>query len=273
MLKRLKRSPNAWVGGIIVLTLIVVALLAPVIGPEGFDDQDLLRRLKPPSSEHLLGTDSFGRDMMTRLVWGARISLQVGMISVFIGGTVGITMGLIAGYYQGKTDRIIMGVVDVLLAFPGILLAIAIVAALGPGLYNVMIAVGIGRIPRFARLVRGQVLSVREREFVEAAHALGSSDFRIIMRHLLPNVFSPILILASLDIAAAILSASGLSFLGLGAQPPLPDWGGMITSGREYIRTAWWLSTFPGVAIILTVLGFNLLGDGLRDALDPRLKT
>lgn len=272
-LKRALRSPSMWVGGIMVIALILLAIFAPAFGPEGYDKQDLMQRLKPPSAQFPLGTDHLGRSILTRLAFGARTSLQVGVLAVSIGGIAGIIIGSLAGYYGGWVDRTLMGFIDTLLAFPGILLAIAIVAALGPGLVNVMIAVGIRGMPTFARLVRGQVLAVRHREYVEAAHALGAGDGRIITRHIFPNIVAPVIVLASLDIASAILSIAALSFLGLGAQPPTPDWGGMIDQGRQYLRTAWWVGTFPGMAIMVTVLGFNLLGDGLRDVLDPRMKT
>lgn len=273
LLKRALRSPSMWAGSILVLLLLTLSFAAPLIGPEGIDDQQLALRLKPPSETYPLGTDHLGRSILTRLAYGGQYSLKVGLLSVSIGAASGIIIGAVAGFYGGWVDRVLMGFVDVLLAFPGILLAIAIVAALGPGLVNVMIAVGIRGMPTFARLVRGQVMSVKNRDFVEAAQALGSSDVRILARHILPNILAPIIVLASLDIATAILSVAALSFLGLGAQPPIPDWGGMIDQGRQYLRTAWWMGVFPGVAIMATVLGFNLLGDGLRDVLDPRLKT
>jgi peptide/nickel transport system permease protein len=272
LLKRALRSPSMWVGGLMVILVVAFAMLATFIGPEGFDKQDLMMRLKPPSAMFPLGTDHLGRSILTRLAYGGQYSLKVGLIAVAIGASIGIFTGALAGFYGGWVDRVLMGFVDILLAFPGILLAIAIVAALGPGLVNVMIAVGIRGIPTFARLVRGQVLSVRGREYVEAAHAMGSSDGRIIMKHVFPNIMAPIIVLASLDIASAILSVAALNFLGLGAQPPIPDWGGMIDQGRQYLRSAWWMGVFPGLAIMLTVLGFNLLGDALRDLLDPRLK-
>jgi peptide/nickel transport system permease protein len=261
-----------WAGGVLVILLLVFAFAAPLIGPEGMDKQDLMMRLKPPSAKFLLGTDQLGRSILTRLAYGGQYSLKVGLVSVAIGAGIGILVGALAGYYGGWVDKVLMGMVDILLAFPGILLAIAIVAALGPGLVNVMIAVGIRGMPTFARLVRGQVLSVRRREYVEAAQALGSSDGRIIARHIFPNIMAPVIVLASLDIASAILSVAALSFLGLGSQPPIPDWGGMIDQGRQYLRTAWWVGVYPGLAIMMTVLGFNLLGDALRDLLDPRLK-
>jgi peptide/nickel transport system permease protein len=272
MLKRALRSPSMWAGGLLVILLVIFAVAAPLIGTEGMDKQNLLLRLKPPSAQFPLGTDHLGRSILTRLAYGGRYSLQVGLISVGIGASVGIVVGAVSGFYGGWIDKVLMGLVDILLAFPGILLAISIVAALGPGLTNVMIAVGIRGMPSFARLVRGQVMSVRSKEYVEAAEALGSRDSRIIIKHVLPNILAPIIVLASLDIATAILSVASLSFLGLGAQPPIPDWGGMIDQGRQYLRTAWWVGVFPGFAIMMTVLGFNLLGDALRDILDPRLK-
>lgn len=272
LLQRALRSPSMWAGGVLVAMLILFSLAAPVIGPEGIDKQNLMVRLKPPSAEFPLGTDHLGRSILTRLAYGGQYSLKVGLVSVGIGALTGVVVGAVSGFYGGWVDKALMGFVDVLLAFPGILLAIAIVAALGPGLVNVTIAVGIRGMPTFARLVRGQVMSVRGREYVEAAHALGSGDGRIIAKHVFPNILAPVIVLASLDIAAAILSVASLSFLGLGAQPPIPDWGGMIDQGRQYLRTAWWVGVFPGLAIMLTVLGFNLLGDALRDLLDPRLK-
>lgn len=272
LLKRALRSPSIWAGGVLVILLLLISAAAPLVGPEGYDAQNLMLRLKPPSAEYPLGTDHLGRSILTRLAYGGRYSLQVGLISVGIGALGGIIVGAIAGFYGGWVDKVLMGFVDTLLAFPGILLAIAIVAALGPGLTNVMIAVGIRGVPTFARLVRGQVLSAREQDYVQAVRALGSRDARIIIKHIFPNIMAPIIVMASLDIGSAILSAASLSFLGMGAQPPTPDWGGMIDQGRTYLRSSWWVGVFPGLAIMATVLGFNLLGDGLRDVLDPRLK-
>lgn len=255
-----------------VLILIIVAILAPVIGPEGIDNQDLLLRLKPPSSHFLLGTDHLGRSVLTRLAYGARYSLQVGIGSVVVSALFGILIGVVAGFYGGWIDKVLMGLMDILLAPPSILLAIALVAALGPGIGNVILAIGLRGIPSYARLLRGQVIAVRNREFVEAAQALGASDGRIMLLHILPNTVAPIMILSSLELAGSILTVASLSFLGLGAQPPTPDWGGMIDQGRQFLRTAWWIGVFPGIAIMMTVLGFNLLGDGLQDVLDPRNK-
>ncbi len=270
--RRLKKNKMAMVGLFIILLLIFAAIFADVIAPYGYDDQNLKDRLTPPGSEYILGTDNFGRDILSRIIYGARISLQVGFIAVGISAIIGGALGAIAGYYGGKLDNFIMRVMDVLLAIPGILLAISIVAALGPGLQNVMIAVGIGSVPSYARIVRASILSIRDQEFVEAARAVGASDFRIIMKHILPNSMAPIIVQATLGVASAILSAAGLSFIGLGIQPPTPEWGAMLSSGRDYLRDHWYVATFPGLAIMITIFGLNLLGDGLRDALDPRLK-
>lgn len=272
MLKRARRSPSIWIGGVLVLGLILLAILAPVIGPEGIDNQNLLMRLKPPSAQFLLGTDHLGRSILTRLAFGARYSLQVGVYSVVVSALGGILIGVVAGFYGGWADRVLMGLMDILLAPPSILLAIALVAALGPGLFNVVLAIGIRGIPSYARLLRGQVIAVRNREFVEAAQALGAGDLRIMARHVLPNTLGPIMVLSSLELAGSILTVASLSFLGLGAQPPTPDWGGMIDQGRQFLRSAWWIGVFPGLGIMMTVLGFNLLGDGLQDVLDPRNK-
>jgi peptide/nickel transport system permease protein len=270
--RRLFRRRLVIVGAALLGVFLAVSAAAPLLAPLGYDDQDLLRRLRPPSSDFPLGTDSLGRDLLARIVWGARVSLMVGVLAMSLGLIGGSTLGLVSGFYGGGVDRAVMGLMDVLLSFPGILLALAVVAALGPGLYQVMVAVGIQQIPAFSRLVRGSVLTVRKTEYAEAARVVGASDLRIMARHIVPNVISPVIVLASLDIGTAILSSAGLSFLGLGAQPPLPDWGGMINQGRAFLRSAWWVAVFPGLAIMLTVLGFNLFGDGLRDALDPRLR-
>ena len=234
---------------------------------------DLSNRFHPPSLAHPFGTDDFGRDVFTRVLYGARISLQVGIIAVGIAGALGSLLGLLTGYLGGWVDAAGQWLVDVLLAFPGLLLALAIIAVLGPGLPNVMVAVGIGSMPAYARLMRGQVLSLKHDEFVEAARVIGCSSMRILFVHILPNTLSPVIVLASLGFAGSVLSAAALSFIGMGAQPPTPEWGAMLATGREYLRKEWWIATFPGMAIALTVLGFNLLGDGLRDALDPQGRT
>ena len=228
--------------------------------------------LEPPGPRYWLGSDQYGRDVLSRVLYGARISLTVGVISVSIALGVGTPLGLVSGFYGGRVDALLMRVMDVLLAFPDILLALAIVTVLSPGLGNVMIAVGLSAVPAYARLVRASVLSARENLYVEAARALGSRDFLILSRYVLPNVVAPIIVTATLGLGTAILSAAALSFLGLGSQPPVPEWGRMLSEGRDYLREAWWISTFPGLAIMLTVLAMNLLGDGLRDWLDPRLQ-
>jgi peptide/nickel transport system permease protein len=224
----------------------------------------------PPSRAHPFGTDDFGRDILSRIIYGARISLRVGIVAVGLSVVAGSLIGLLAGYYGGWVDLVSNWIVDVMLAFPGLLLALAMIAILGPSLTNVMIAVGIGSIPAYARLMRGQIMSLNRKEYVESARAIGASNGRILFRHLLPNALSPLIVLASLGVADAILAAAALSFIGLGAQPPTPEWGVMLNAGRTFLRDEWWIATFPGLAIAITVLGFNLLGDGLRDALDPR---
>lgn len=269
VLKRLTKNPSAYLGGILVAVFLFTAILAPYIAPYNYSQQSILRRLQPPSADYRFGTDEVGRDIFSRVIYGTRISLQVGIISVGIAMILGVILGLLAGYYK-KLDNLIMRIVDILLAFPGILLAMAVVAALGPGLYNVMIAMGIWAIPVYARMARGSVLSVKEKEFVESARAIGGSELRIIVRHILPNITGPIIVLSTMRIGTAILSAAGLSFLGLGAQPPLPDWGSMLSAGRLYMRDAPWVAIYPGIAISLTVLGFNLFGEALREALDPQ---
>ncbi len=272
VLVRLSRHKSARIGGGLLLIIFLMAIFAPLFAPDGYNAQVLAVRLTRPSREAPLGTDHLGRQLTDRIIWGARITLQIAFMATSIGLIVGTTFGLIAGFYGGNVDRVIMGFMDVLLAFPGILLALAVVAILGPGLYNVMIAVGISGIPRFARLVRGSTLSVREKEYIEAERALGAGDLRILIFHIMPNIIGPIIVFATLRVGVAILQAAGVSFLGLGAQPPLPDWGGMVSQGRQYLRGSWWVGVFPGIAIMMTVFGFNLLGDGIRDALDTRIR-
>lgn len=270
--KRLKRNRMAMLGLAIILLLIFATLLAPIIAPYGYDDQDVNRAFLGPCAQHLFGTDNLGRDIFSRILYGGRISLTMGLISVSLASVVGIFLGAVAGYYGGRIDNIIMRILDVLMAMPNILLAIAIAAALGPGLVNCMVAVGISTIPRFARVVRGPILALRNQEYIEASIAVNASDARIIFRHVLPNVLAPIIVQATLYIANAVMAASSLSFLGMGVQPPSPEWGAMLSAGRQYIREYWHVVTFPGIAIMLTVFSLNVLGDGLRDALDPRLK-
>ena len=270
--RRLKRNRAAIVGGIIVLLFVATAILAPWLSPYHPNEGDLTKRLKAPDREHLLGTDPLGRDLLSRVIYGARISHQIQLVAVVIAMVVGIILGMVGGYYGGTFDHLIMRLMDILLAFPGIFLAIAIIAVLGPGLTNLMLAAGIYSIPQFARIVRGSVLSLKEKEFVEAAKAVGEKDFNILFRYLLPNSMAPIIVQTTLRMATVLLTASGLSFLGLGVQPPTAEWGAMLSNARAYLITAPHVATVPGLAIMLVVMGFNLFGDGLRDSLDPRLR-
>ena len=273
LFKRLARNKTALIGGIFIVILIVIALAPSLFAThDPIREQNIANRFAEPSAEHWFGTDNLGRDVYSRVIYGTRVTLYIAFTSVFAGAIVGVTLGIVAGYYGGWIDTIIMRIMDVLLAFPGILLALAIVSALGAALDNVIIAIAIFAIPTFARIVRGSTLSVKNLEYIEAIRALGARDTKIIFQHILPNVLSPIVIQGTLYIATAILIASGLSFLGLGAQPPVPEWGLMLAGGRDFIWNAIHVSLFPGLAIVLAVLAFNLLGDGLRDALDPRTK-
>jgi peptide/nickel transport system permease protein len=256
----------------IIMLVAAIAALAPVTAGRDPIDQTLPDKLRPPGSGYVLGTDSLGRDLWARLVWGGRISLVVGVAAVALAAVVGTSLGLAAGYFRGWVDAVVTRVIEVLMSFPLVLLAIAIVAVLGSGLRNLMIAVGISSIPPFARLVRGQVLAVGQRDFVEAARALGAGSARVMARHILPNIASAIVVLGTLRISTVILTESALSFLGLGISPPTATWGSMIADGVKWLRLAPWVSIVPGIAIMLTVLAFNLFGDGLRDALDPRLR-
>jgi peptide/nickel transport system permease protein len=269
---RLVRDPAAVVGVIVIILLVVVAAVAPMIAPHPPDEQDFRDKLLPPSSVHWFGTDEFGRDIFSRVLVGTRVALWVGIMPVLVALLVGVTLGLVAGYYGRGVDHIVMRFIDVVLAFPWLLLAIGIMAILGPGINNVIIAVAIVYVPAFARIVRGSVLSIKEKEFIEAARAVGQPGPMIMLRHILPNAVAPIIVLATLSIGQAIIYAAGLSFIGLGTQPPDSDWGVMLASGREYLRDGPWLGFFPGLAILITVLAFNLFGDGMRDALDPRLR-
>lgn len=271
-LRRLVRNPGAVAGAVLLTLLILAAILAPYI--TRYDPVKMVpsERLKPPSAQYWLGTDPFGRDIYTRIVYGSRISLRMGIISVAIASLLGVTGGLIAGYVGGRLDTLIMRLVDITLAFPGILLALVIIAVLGPSLFNAMIAVGISASPTYARVTRGMVLKTKAEVYIESAVAIGCRPLRIILRHILPNILGPIVVVATLGVAGAIISGAALSFLGLGATPPTPEWGLMLSDGRNYLRAAWWITTFPGVAIVITVLSINLLGDGLRDALDPHMQ-
>ncbi len=270
-LRRLAHHRGALVGLGIIVVFALGTVLAPLVAPFDPVEPHFSVRLQSPSRAFVLGTDSFGRDVLSRLLYGGHISLTLGIIAVAIGFILGTPLGLVAGFFGRRVDDFIMRVIDVWLAFPGLLLAIGIVAILGSGLQNVMLAVGIAGVPGLARLVRASVLSVKENLYVEAARAVGGSDWHIIRAHITPNVLPPIVVLVTLRLATAILTGVGLSFLGLGVQPPTPEWGAMIAEGRAYLREAWWVSTFPGIATFLAVMGFNLLGDGLRDTLDPRL--
>src|SRR5215211_8087375 len=270
--RRLARDRAALAGLLVIALLIFVAIVAPTLTPYPPNDQSFRIKLEAPSSDHLLGTDEFGRDVFSRVLIGTRVALGVGIVPVVIALLLGVSLGLVAGYFGGRIDQVVMRFVDVLLAFPWLLLAIGIMAILGPGIQNVVIAVAIVYIPAFARIVRGSVLSIKEKEYVEAARAIGQPDRTIIVRHVLANTWAPIIVLSTLSIGQAIIYAAGLSFIGLGTQPPDADWGVMLKSGQEYLRDAPWLGFFPGLAILITVLAFNLFGDGLRDALDPRLR-
>lgn len=273
MIAFLVRNPRIIVGGTIVAALLLAAIFAPVLAPYDPTAVVVQRSLQPPSAAHWLGTDDLGRDVLSRTLWGSRISLSVGLISVSIGFVVGVSLGLLAGYVGGAVDLLAMRAIDALLAFPALVLAIAITAALGPQLQNAMIAIGIVAVPAYTRLTRGQVLSVREREYVMAARAIGARPLEIVLRHIFPNISNPLVVQATLSTAFAILAEAALSFLGLGAQPPTPSWGQDINYSQRYLSNLfWWMSAGPGVAIFLAVFAFNFLGDALRDALDPRLR-
>lgn len=271
-MRRLVRNRRAWVGGIIVLAFILVAVLAPVLAPYDPFRQSVQNRLQPPSSEHVLGTDELGRDILSRIIHGTRVSLLVAAMAVVVSLVAGVVLGAIAGYYGGVLDNLIMRVVDLFLALPAIILAIALVAVLGSSLWNVVIALGATGWVQYARIVRGQILSLKEHDHVVAARAMGARTGRIILQHMLPNTASAIIVVATLSLATMIVAEASLSFLGLGVPPPEPTWGGMLDTGRRFLRTAFHISVFPGLAIMITVLGINLLGDALRDVLDPTLR-
>jgi peptide/nickel transport system permease protein len=271
-LRRLRRNPGAVVGAIVLVALVLLTVFAPAIAPYDPIAQDSSAIRAAPSAKHLFGADTFGRDIFSRVLYGGRMSLPVGFVAVGITAVVGVALGLVAGYYGGRLDTVIMRGVDLMLAFPGILLAMALIAILGTSLFNLMLAVGIAAIPEYTRVVRGTGLGARETEYVTAARVSGASDRALVLRHILPNVLPPVIVLATLGIAGAIILGSTLSFLGLGIQPPTPEWGNMLSDGRSMMRHQWWIAFFPGFAIMVTVLAINLLGDGLRDALDPRLR-
>lgn len=271
-LRRFLRHKGAVTGSVLLLVLMMMAALAPSLTPYDPIAQDQQASLRAPGAAHPLGTDVFGRDILSRVIWGGRQSLRVGLLAVAVGGVTGTLLGLLAGYYRGWTSTLILRLTDLLLALPGILLALTIVAATGPSLENLIVAVGISSIPAYVRIVNGTVLDVTTRTFIEASRASGAADLRIIGRHVVPNILAPVIVLSTLGLGNALLIAATLSFLGMGAQPPTPEWGAMLSQGREFIFGYWWIATFPGVAILLAVIGTNLLGEGMRDLLDPRLR-
>ncbi len=271
-LGRMLRSRMALPAALFIGLVIVIAIFGSALAPYDAYAADLTGRLQAPSVEHLLGTDSLGRDLLSRLLAGAAIDLTISLEAVSIALIVGALLGLVAGYYGGKLDSVLVSVIDVMLAFPALLLALIVVSGLGPSIVNATIAIGIVFIPAYARLMRAMVLVVKQRDFILAARAIGASSPRIILRHVFVNSASPIIVQSSLNLGSAIVTAATFSFLGLGAQPPSPEWGRMLSDGRDFMRNAWWITTFPGIAILMTVIAFNLLGDSLRDALDPRVR-
>ncbi len=272
MVRRLWRKGSARIGGGIILLLILTAILAPFIATHDPYEMNIIGRLEAPGGENFLGTDEMGRDLFSRIVYGSRITLQIGIISVGISLVAGTLLGLLSGYLGGTFDLLFMRLVDILMAFPGFILALGIVAVLGPSLQNAMIAVGISGIAGYIRTVRGSTLEIKQEVYIEAIKAQGAKNKRILFRHILPNIISPVLVMATLQFPAAILSAAGLSFIGLGAQPPTPEWGALLVRSRVYVELAPWLVNFPGLAILFSVLGFNLLGNAVRDVFDPKLK-
>ena len=272
-LRQIVAVRTSLIGLLIIVGLVFVAVAGPYLTPYDPIKLEMQDRFLPPSPAHPFGTDEFGRDILTRVIYGTPISFQIALVAVVVATLCGVTIGIVSAYFGGWVDLVLQRGVDIMLAFPGLLLALAVIAALGPSINNVMLAVGIGSTPFFARLVRGSVLTVREEEYVTAARVTGANDTRIVSRYILPNVLSPIVVLISQQVGWAVLSAAALSFVGLGAQPPTPEWGAMLSRGRDYLHEQWWIATFPGIAIALMVLGFNLFGDGLRDILDPRTVT
>ena len=270
--QRIKRNRLAMAGGCVVAALFLLSLLAEVIAPYNPNSINAWAVLSPPSWQHWFGTDELGRDVLSRIIFGARISLKVGFVAVGIAVSIGTVVGLVSGYYSGLVDATLMRFVDIMLCFPAFFLILAVITVREPSIWNIMIVIGLTGWMGVARLVRAETLSIREMDYILAARCIGCSDFRIIFRHILPNAMSPVLVSASLGVAGAILTESALSFLGIGVLPPTPSWGNILTSGKDYIEFAWWLSLFPGLSILLTVLAYNLLGEGIRDALDPRVK-
>jgi peptide/nickel transport system permease protein len=270
--RRLAKNPMALISFFVAIFLVFIAIFAPLIAPYPYDKQDLMHTRKPPSAEHWFGTDELGRDVFSRVIYGSRYSLSIGILAVALGTVIGLFLGAIAGYFGGAADDIVMRFMDILQSIPGILLAITISVVLGPGFFNTLLALSIGGIAMGCRLTRAAILNIRSQEYLEAATSINASTPRIITRHVLPNSFSPLLVSATLSIGNVIMAAAMLSFIGLGVQPPTPEWGSMIAGGRSLIRACPWMVTFPGIFIMLTVLALNLFGDGLRDALDPKLK-
>ncbi|MGQ0571640.1 MAG: ABC transporter permease [Armatimonadota bacterium] len=271
MFRRLSRHRTALVGQMILMAFVIATALAPVIFTEDPNEADFERVLRRPSPTHPLGTDQLGRDLLTRVVYGARVSFLIGILAVILSALLGVPIGLVSGYYAGWIDIGVQRLVDLMLAFPGFLLALTLIAVLGVGIANVVVAVGLATVPVYVRLVRGVALSIRQQVYVEAARALGVPDRRIVARHVLPNCLPPVIVQSTLQLGTAILTAAGLGFLGLGVRPPTPEWGTMLGEGQTYMFSSWYIATFPGLAIFLAVMAFNLLGDGLRDALDPRM--
>lgn len=273
MWKFIKKNKGMVIGGVIVATIVIIAIFAPFVAPYSFKMSDLNYALTPPGGKFLLGTDQYGRDILSRLIYGARLSLMVGLIAQTVNSLIGVTLGLFSGYYGGRIDDSVMGLTNIVLSMPVLILSLAIMAILGPGIINLLIALGAVGWTYTCRITRAETLSVREKDYIEAARVLGCSAFRILRKHVLPNILGPILVIATLGVADVILMAATLSFLGLGAQPPTPEWGAMLSRGRDYLYYAPWISISPGIALFITILGLNILGDGLRDFLDPHLKT
>ncbi|MDQ7828105.1 MAG: ABC transporter permease [Armatimonadota bacterium] len=267
---RLRRRRTAVAGLVILLGLFGASVLAPVVLPADPNEADFTRVLQPPSWPHPMGTDQLGRDILTRVAYGGRLSLLIGLLAVLLAAAVGVPIGLVSGYFGGMVDMAVQRIIDLLLAFPGFLLALTLIAVLGVGVTNVVVSVAVAAVPVYVRLVRGVTLSLREETFIEAARALGAPEWRVLARHVLPNSVAPVIVQSTLQLGTAILTAAGLGFLGLGVRPPTPEWGTMLGEGQTYLLSYWFIATFPGLAIFLAVMAFNLLGDGLRDALDPR---
>lgn len=272
ILHRLFKNKLAVAGLVTIVLLVLVAILAPVLAPFPYEAQDLESTYQFPNAAHPLGTDNLGRDIMSRLIYGTRQSLRIGVLSVAIASTLGIIFGSVAGFYGGRVDNILMRMLDIYQSIPAMLLSVALAAALGPGINNAILAIGISTMAEYARMIRAQILTVREREYVEAARAINAGDFRIVTKHIIPNALAPLIVSITMNIGNSILAAATLSFIGLGAQPPLPEWGAMLSAGRAYMRDYGYLVVIPGICIMISVLAFNLLGDGLRDALDPKMK-